>query len=112
MNCKYCGAELEADAKFCPECGKAQTEEDVPSAETEQAAPETEAPAEEAAQAEEAAPQTDEAAEAAPEAKESPTQEAPAEKPEKSEKKKTACIRPTGGIKWQISSTACAAAQE
>ena len=44
MNCKYCGAELEADAKFCPECGKAQTEEDVPSAET--AAPETEAPAE------------------------------------------------------------------
>ena len=57
MNCKYCGAELEADAKFCPECGKAQTEEDVPSAETEQAAPETEAPAEEAAQAEEAAPQ-------------------------------------------------------
>ncbi len=34
MNCKYCGAELEADAKFCPECGKAQTEEDVPSAET------------------------------------------------------------------------------
>ena len=59
MNCKYCGAELEADAKFCPECGKAQTEEDVPSAETEQAAPETEAPAEEAAQAEEAAPQTD-----------------------------------------------------
>ena len=30
MNCKYCGAELEADAKFCPECGKAQTEEDVP----------------------------------------------------------------------------------
>ena len=79
MNCKYCGAELEADAKFCPECGKAQTEEDVPSAETEQAAPETEAPAEEAAQAEEAAPQTDEAAEAAPEAKESPTQEAPAE---------------------------------
>ena len=92
MNCKYCGAELEADAKFCPECGKAQTEEDVPSAETaapETAAPETEAPAEEAAQAEEAAPQTDEAAEAAPEAKESPTQEAPAEKPEKSEKKKT-----------------------
>ena len=83
MNCKYCGAELEADAKFCPECGKVQTEEDVPSAETEQAAPET------AAQAEEAAPQTDEAAEAAPEAKESPTQEAPAEKPEKSEKKKT-----------------------
>ena len=58
MNCKYCGAELEADAKFCPECGKAQTEEDVPAAETEQAAPET------AAQAEEAAPQTDEAAEA------------------------------------------------
>lgn len=92
MNCKYCGAELEADAKFCPECGKAQTEEDVPSAETaapETAAPETEAPAEEAAQAEEAAPQTDEAAEVAPEAKESPTQEAPAEKPEKSEKKKT-----------------------
>ena len=89
MNCKYCGAELEADAKFCPECGKAQTEEDVPSAETEQAAPETAAPAEEAAQAEEAAPQTDEAAEAAPEAKESPTQEAPAEKPGKSEKKKT-----------------------
>ena len=89
MNCKYCGAELEADAKFCPECGKTQTEEDVPSAETEQAAPETAAPAEEAAQAEEAAPQTDEAAEAAPEAKESPTQEAPAEKPEKSEKKKT-----------------------
>ena len=92
MNCKYCGAELEADAKFCPECGKAQTEEDIPSAETaapETAAPETEAPAEEAAQAEEAAPQTDEAAEAAPEAKESPTQEAPAEKPEKSEKKKT-----------------------
>ena len=92
MNCKYCGAELEADAKFCPECGKAQTEEDVPSAETaapETAAPETEAPAEEAAQAEEAAPQTDEAAEAAPEAKESPTQEAPADKPEKSEKKKT-----------------------
>ena len=89
MNCKYCGAELEADAKFCPECGKAQTEEDVPSAETDQAAPETAAPTEEAAQAEEAAPQTDEAAEAAPEAKESPTQEAPAEKPEKSEKKKT-----------------------
>ena len=87
MNCKYCGAELEADAKFCPECGKAQTEEDVPAPET--AAPETEAPAKEAAQAEEAAPQTDEAAEAAPEAKESPTQEAPAEKPEKSEKKKT-----------------------
>ena len=86
MNCKYCGAELEADAKFCPECGKAQTEENVPSAEAaapETAAPETEAPAEEAAQAEEAAPQTDEAAEAAPEAKESPTQEAPAEKPEK-----------------------------
>lgn len=55
----------------------------------ETAAPETEAPAEEAAQAEEAAPQTDEAAEVAPEAKESPTQEAPAEKPEKSEKKKT-----------------------
>ena len=46
MNCKYCGTELEADAKFCPECGKAQTEEDVPSAETEQASPETEAPAE------------------------------------------------------------------
>lgn len=80
MNCKYCGAELEADAKFCPECGKAQTEEDVPSARPrpETAAPETEAPAEEAAQAEEAAPQTDEAAEVAPEAKESPTQEAPA----------------------------------
>ena len=49
MNCKYCGAELQEDGRFCPECGKAQTEEDVPSAETaapETAAPETEAPAE------------------------------------------------------------------
>ena len=86
MNCKYCGAELEADAKFCPECGKAQTEEDVPSAETEQAAPETAAPAEEAPKAEEAA---------APEAESAPKQEEPAEKPEKSEKseqKKTGWI--------------------
>ena len=29
MNCKYCGAELEADAKFCPECGNRFDENDV-----------------------------------------------------------------------------------
>ena len=88
MNCKYCGAEMEADAKFCPECGKAQAGEDVQSAETaapETAAPETEAPAEEAAQAEEAAPEAEEA----PAAEEAPKQEAAEKKPEKSEKKKT-----------------------
>ena len=91
MNCKYCGAELEADAKFCPECGKAQVEEDTASAGAEQAAPETEAPAEAAPQAEEAAPEAVEA----PAAEEAPKQEAPAkkpEKPEKSEQKKTGWI--------------------
>ena len=36
MNCKYCGAELQEDGRFCPECGKAQD-----AAEQTTAAPET-----------------------------------------------------------------------
>lgn len=43
MNCKYCGAEIPEESKFCPECGKSQTEEQPPVEQTAQPAPVEEA---------------------------------------------------------------------
>ena len=38
MNCKYCGAELDDGVMECPACGKAQTDEEIATAETDEEA--------------------------------------------------------------------------
>ena len=84
MNCKYCGAEMPEDKNFCPECGKAQTEEaDAAETEAEQTAETTEAEPTETQQ------QT--AGQAAP-AQDAPKAETPKEPDGKQEKKKTAWL--------------------
>ena len=55
MNCKYCGAELDDGVMECPACGKAQTDEEIATAETDEEAVAAEQTAAEAGAADETA---------------------------------------------------------
>ena len=55
MNCKYCGAELDDGVMECPACGKAQTDEEIAAAETDEEAVAAEQTAAEAGAADETA---------------------------------------------------------